>query len=118
MIIPTEIKRIADPSPDKNGLEITWSDGIKNTLFSEVLRKNCPCAVCKEKRGDDSHSQPLTPKKSMLKVVDSSKEEELKLEKIWQVGQYAVGLLWGDGHQTGIYTFQYLRELAEKKLTT
>ena len=104
---PTDIKRVSTES-----LEIKWSDGKEKVLDSKMLRLNCPCAVCKEKRGDTSHSQPLTPKKSMLKVVDSSIDEEIKLVKIWQVGQYAIGMLWGDGHQTGIYTFDYLREIS------
>jgi len=33
------------------------------------------------------------------------------LKEIWAVGQYALGMSWGDGHNTGIYTFDFLREL-------
>ncbi|MDH3844956.1 MAG: DUF971 domain-containing protein, partial [Myxococcales bacterium] len=35
----------------------------------------------------------------------------LDLEDIQQVGNYAVRLVWGDGHQTGIYSYRFLREL-------
>jgi ATP-binding protein involved in chromosome partitioning len=108
-VYPTDIKRIST-----NGVEIKWSDGKNISLESKMLRINCPCAVCKEKRGDTSHGKPLSPKKSLLKVIESSIDQEIRLDKIWQVGQYAIGMLWGDGHQTGIYTFDYLRELSDK----
>ena len=107
-IKPIEIKRL-----EKDGLQITWSNGTKNSIQSSVLRQGCPCAVCREKRGDTSHSQPITGKASMLKIIEHTKDEETGLEEIWAVGQYALGLRWQDGHDTGIYTFKYLRELAE-----
>ena len=102
---PREIRRL-----EGKGLQITWSNGHVQSLQSEVLRKLCPCAGCREKRGDLSHDKPLSPapKKSMLTVIDSSIEQELNLKSVWQVGQYAIGLEWGDGHNTGIYTFDYL----------
>lgn len=108
-VLPTEIKRLGS-----DGLKITWQDGKVCTLSSRVLRQNCPCAVCKEERGDGSHAKPLTPKKSsMLKVVSSTIEEELQLEEVQGVGNYAISLRWGDGHHTGIYQFSLLRELGE-----
>ncbi len=45
-------------------------------------------------------------------VVEATLDQELTLQEIWGVGQYAIGLRWGDGHDSGIYTFEYLRELA------
>lgn len=110
MIKPTKINRNGS-----EGIIIEWLGGAKNELPSKLLRTNCPCAQCKENRGDTTHSKPLTGKKSLLRVVESSNaEHELKLEKIWQVGQYALGMEWADGHSTGIYTFEYLKELGDK----
>jgi len=106
-VIPTEIRRLK-----ADGLQITWQDGTVQTLTSRVLRENCPCAVCKAERGDESHDKPLTSKKpSMLKVVSSSIKEELQLEEVSAVGNYAISIRWGDGHHTGIYMFQLLRTL-------
>lgn len=105
--IPSECKRNG-----KDGLTIVWSDGQRDEFSSETLRKNCPCAECREKRGDGSHATPLTPKKSLLNVVESTKEEELALERIWLIGNYALGIAWGDGHDSGIYTFKLLAELS------
>jgi ATP-binding protein involved in chromosome partitioning len=45
-------------------------------------------------------------------IVENTIEKELELTEIWGVGQYALGMTWGDGHNTGIYPFSYLRELA------
>lgn len=106
-IVPIEIRRLG-----QKGVSFLWSNGDRGELSSEVLRKNCPCAACREARGDTSHATPLSNKKSSLKIIEHTRDEELDLQEIWQVGNYAIGLRWGDGHSTGIYTFKYLRELA------
>lgn len=105
---PREIKRM-----ESTGLRVTWQDGSIQELTSEVLRKRCPCAECRELRGDESHAKPLTGKKRSLAIVQNTIDEELALEEIWGVGQYAIGIRWADGHSSGIYTFVYLRELGQ-----
>lgn len=107
---PIEIKRQAT-----EGLTISWQDGATTTLSSELLRRECPCAACKERRGDTTHAKPLTGKKRSLAIVDSSINEETALQEIWGIGQYALGMRWADGHDTGIYPFSYLYELGEKQ---
>jgi DUF971 family protein len=104
-ILPVEIKRLPE------GIAITWNDALKATIPVEKLRKECPCATCKEARGDTSHAKPLSSKKGLLKVIEHTKNEELDLKEIWAVGNYALGLGWGDGHASGIYTYALLREL-------
>jgi ATP-binding protein involved in chromosome partitioning len=104
---PLEIRRTGDA-----GLHISWSDGTTQRLSSESLRRNCPCAGCREARGDDTHAKPLTGKKRSLTIVQNTLEQELGLTEIWGVGQYAIGLRWADGHDTGIYTFDYLRAIS------
>ncbi len=105
--VPVEIKR-----GDGRLLTITWSDGHIDRLVTENLRKQCPCATCRELRGDTSHAAPLTSKKGLLRVIESTKEEETLMTKVWPVGNYALGIEWGDGHNSGIYTYQYLEEIA------
>ena len=107
---PTEIRR------GNSGLSVAWTGGTKHELPAEFLRRNCPCATCREARGDESHAKPLTsgaPKKSMLKVIEHTLDEEVKITQVWAVGTYAIGIEWGDGHSTGIYTYDYLFELGE-----
>lgn len=107
-MFPKEVKRLG---PD--GLQIEWDNGTVHVLNSETLRKNCPSATSLMKRGDTSHDKPLSGK-SRLSIVEASSEDELKLEKIWLVGNYAIGMRWGDGHDTGIFNFPYLFELGQK----
>ena len=105
--VPTELRRLG---PD--GLQITWANGLIQKFTSKNLRTNCPCAHCRELRGDTSHSTPLTPIKSSLRIIEHSISEELRLERIWSIGNYALGMQWADGHNTGIYTFDFLATLA------
>lgn len=108
---PVEIRKVGD-----EGLEIAWDDGRTSQLSSRVLRENCPSAVSRAKRGDTSHDKPLSGarKSSLLKVVEHTREEELRLVKIWGVGNYALGMEWGDGHASGIYPFTLLEELSKR----
>ena len=77
------------------GLLIEWPQPSGQLLLpAELLRRHCPCAVCREKRGEGNHDHPLTPAK-----------------KIWSVGNYAIGIMWKDGHDDGIFTFELLSEL-------
>lgn len=90
----------------KNQLSIEWKDGQTHSVSLAELRKVCPCATCKEER---SSKRGLTS--SPLAIIDSSAEEQSTIEQIWQVGNYALGIRWKDGHDSGIYTYTYLREL-------
>lgn len=112
MIPLTEAKRLQD------ALRLTWADGFTQELSNELLRTSCPCAECREARGDSSHAKPLSPvKKSSLRVISATKDEALNLRTIAAVGNYALRVEWADGHQTGIYTFDFLRELAQQAAT-
>lgn len=78
-------------------LEISWGDGHRNLYSHTVLRGFCPCAACQ------GHSGEIT--------FQSGGNVELRgLER---VGNYALGLTWGDGHNSGIFSFRYLRRLGE-----
>ncbi|MGA1192744.1 MAG: gamma-butyrobetaine hydroxylase-like domain-containing protein, partial [Bdellovibrionota bacterium] len=102
---------------ENRGIRIEWPEVYSSILLPvELLRSNCPCALCREMRGEGNHDTPLTPKKSVsrLQVISHSRDEELNLQRIWSIGNYAIGIQWGDGHDDGIYTFALLRELTEK----
>lgn len=76
-------------------LEIDFADGHHATYPHEILRGYCPCALCQ------GHHGPI-------RFVPGG---DLELADVSEVGDYALGLRWGDGHSTGIYTFEFLREL-------
>jgi DUF971 family protein len=91
-------------TPD-NRLVIEWSDGRTTSCAVGELRKRCPCATCREKR-----SQPPPPA-TMLPVLSAAETQPLKLLDMKPVGNYAYSIQFSDGHDTGIYTFELLREL-------
>ncbi len=79
-------------------LEITFDDGVNAELPSEYLRVYSPSA---EVRGHGPGQATLQTGK-----------ENVFIDGIQAVGQYAVKLLFSDGHDTGLYTWNYLYELA------
>ena len=81
---------------------IYWNDGRQCIYNTKMLRNNCPCAVCREEREDDN---PLKVLKTNLSTIELVR---------WKwVGNYAISMEWNDGHDTGIYTYEFLRELCE-----
>jgi len=83
-------------------LAIRWTDGVESYLPLEFLRRNCPCALCageKDILGNVYRSESkLTPRSFQLKRCTS-------------VGGYGIQPEWMDGHDSGIFSFSYLRSL-------
>jgi DUF971 family protein len=86
---PKEIKR------QSSGLEVLWDDSEKSFCEFSAIRKNCTCAICKEMKTPLNESMPFYQKSISLKGMSL-------------VGNYAVELLWGDGHRS-IVSFDRLR---------
>jgi DUF971 family protein len=84
-------------------LAIRWSDASESYLGLELLRRNCPCAAC---AGETDLLGTVHGGKARL--TDAS----FQLVSCEFVGGYALCPRWKDGHETGIYSFSYLRELA------
>lgn len=89
-------------APFGSELAISWSDGVEQFLPLEKLRRSCPCAVCNGEpdvmgRGD-APARNYKPGSFELKSYDF-------------VGGYGLNLKWGDGHATGIYSYDLLRRL-------
>ena len=90
-------------------LSIDWQDGHTSHLAFEMLRKECPCAVCNELRME-ADSDPLR----ILSADQANASGDLDpKEPVQEVGRYALQFLWADGHRTGIYTYSLLRQLGE-----
>jgi DUF971 family protein len=84
---------------DKRYLHIEWDDGSESMLLLPNLRKSCPCASCIADRAN--RTETYIPLMSSV---------QLTLKGIEQVGSYAIRLTWADGHDTGIYTYDKLKE--------
>ncbi|VVM05115.1 hypothetical protein MAMC_00410 [Methylacidimicrobium cyclopophantes] len=86
-------------------LAIRWNDGRESFLRLENLRRNCPCALC---QGESSATKTYAP------APKAFSPESFLVRSLQPVGGYALQIVWGDGHATGIYPFSYLLSLAEE----
>lgn len=96
---PTDIQRIGQE------LAIKWEDGTETFVALEKMRRHCPCAGCKGEMDIMGNvykgaEKPLAPR-------------AFELARLNQVGGYAINPVWGDGHSSGIYAFDYLKRLGE-----
>ena len=83
-------------------LIINWSDGHESRYSFDGLRLACPCVEC---RGGHAHmGQPPDPR-----LIRNAPNNETELESVEAVGTYALQFTWGDGHSTGIYSWEWLR---------
>lgn len=96
MISPLRIQEENDRE-----ISIVWSDDAQTKYDAAQLRRACPCASCvNEWTGE-----------KILK--DENISDETSFSNVSLVGRYALNFQFSDGHETGIYTFPYLRKLAE-----
>ncbi|MBL9170210.1 MAG: DUF971 domain-containing protein [Verrucomicrobiales bacterium] len=83
-------------------LAIKWQDGSEHYVKLEALRRACPCAGCKGEvdimgnlyKGPATHLAPPA----------------FQLVRLLPVGGYGVQPVWGDGHSSGIYTYEFLQK--------
>jgi DUF971 family protein len=88
-----------------NEVAIRWSDGAETYFPLEALRRACPCAAC----GGEPDVMGRVEKREVVLVPASFQLRS------WQiVGGYALQPTWDDGHNTGLYSFSYLRSLASQ----
>jgi DUF971 family protein len=107
MSIPQEIK----PAGDR-AMAILWEDGVTTTLSFRDLRKKCPCATCRKMR-EELAEKPQQGRYSLRLISEDSPPEDPILVKVDWVGNYAIKLTWADGHDTGMYPFELLEEIAQ-----
>lgn len=98
--VPQAIRRL-----ESGSIEIAWSDGAKGVHSPRMLRDACPCASCREKRTEPAAG-------GLLQVLTPEELAPLAIAGMSPVGQYAYKITFSDGHDSGIYTLEYLRELA------
>jgi DUF971 family protein len=90
---PTEARRLRE----ERKLRLTWTDGHVAEYDYDYLRGYCPCAACQGHSVTEIKYQPPT-----VSVTATTIEP---------VGNYAISILWSDSHATGIYRFDFLREI-------
>jgi len=95
-------------SREQRQVSIHWQDGHHSLYDFDLLRKECPCAVCNDQRRQHSAGGGLD-----LLVMSGPilRAGEVQATDVKPVGRYALNFVWSDGHDSGIYTYSLLREL-------
>ena len=91
-------------------LEVDWPDGLKSVYPLSLLRSQCPCAVCKNQREEQSK------RKTLLNILPGNYSGDIHVLAAELVGNYALRIDWSDNHGSGIYSFTYLREISPQKI--
>jgi DUF971 family protein len=91
---PSELRKIG-----QERFRIAWRDGHASEYTFRYLRQNCPCAAC---RNEWTGVRTLEPE---------SVAADIACAKVSIVGNYALHFAFSDHHETGIYSFQALREI-------
>ena len=112
-IVTSIEERPKDITVDRSArlLRITWADAHLCEYSLPWLRANCPCATCREK-----HSAESKPEKQLaLPVLSLAEARPLRIDHMRPVGNYAYNIGFSDGHDSGIFTFDLLRELGQPR---
>ena len=96
VIFPTLLKKL-----ESGKLGIDWNDGHQSAYTVRALRLECRCAACVDEWTREA------------RIVPSQIPENIYPAQIQTVGRYAVNFSWSDGHSTGYYPFEHLRQLCE-----
>jgi DUF971 family protein len=101
----TRLMRPADVQQIGSELAVKWEDGSESFIPLEKLRRACPCAGCQGEvdilgqlhKGPDVALPPTA----------------FELVRFTSVGGYAIQPVWKDGHASGLFSFDYLKRLAD-----
>lgn len=92
---------------DANGLSIQWSDGRVDHVLWTDLREACPCATCRVERAEPPQPAPL------FNILKPEQAAPLRATAMHPIGNYAYQIDFSDGHKTGIFSLELLRQLGK-----
>jgi DUF971 family protein len=98
------------------GMTIEWRDGHTSHWTFAWLREACPCATCHEAREADNR-EPGVPKPQPPSLLPMYKEPPRPLD-VEQIGKYALKFHWNDGHEAGLYSWDYLRNVCGREVNS
>ncbi|MCX6599049.1 MAG: DUF971 domain-containing protein [Acidobacteria bacterium] len=95
------------------GIAIDWKDGLHADYPLALLRDECPCATCTGAHGtppERTNYQKASTPSNPFQLFKPA----LRINSVEPIGNYAIRIYWNDNHSTGIYTWEFLHELAGK----
>lgn len=99
---PVKIKLI-----EEKYLIIEWDDNSESKISLQKMRSLCPCATCLAQKENQSKN-----------YIPSLLGSQITVKNIEVVGTYAIQITWQDGHNTGIYEYPFLKNLATDSFQT
>src|SRR5436305_9101587 len=112
--MPNDMRTAAVADPEhiavskSSGIKIDWRDGHYSDYSLAYLRDECPCATCTGAHGTEpqksNYSNSSTNPFQMYKPA-------IRMNSVEEVGNYAIRIFWNDGHSSGIYSFDHLRNI-------
>ena len=100
--LPPKQKPSDDPAKIESAagreLRITWQDSHPSTFVARDLRLDCRCALCVDERSWETLLKP------------NSVPPDVRMAEVAPAGRYGLKIRFSDGHKTGIYTFERLRQ--------
>jgi DUF971 family protein len=93
------------------GMQVDWADGAKSRWSFAWLRAACPCATCHEAREAEG-LEPGETKGAAATLLPMYVQPARPVDVV-PVGKYALRFKWNDGHEAGLYSWDYLRNVAD-----
>jgi Mrp family chromosome partitioning ATPase/DUF971 family protein len=97
-----ERRRIPDVRFDAKNIYLQWPGEREMTVSNRDLRRNCRCALCVDELSGRALLDP------------AGIREDIAPKTITPLGNYALGIVWNDGHSSGIYPYKLIEELGNK----
>jgi DUF971 family protein len=105
-ITPTAIEIIRDRE-----VAIRWSDGTTTRHAAAALRAKCPCATCGQETGGPEAHAPIKLGEP-LPLLPAKARTDVTVREIEPIGHYALRFTFSDGHDTGIFSYDFLRGMS------
>jgi len=87
-------------TPEKGRILVSWPDGTETRIANRVLRLSCQCALCV----NEFTGEPM--------LDEASVPEDIRVEAIEPLGNYAVGITWNDKHSSGIFSWEHFKKIS------
>jgi DUF971 family protein len=103
---PAEELSLKSLKGDREAVLIHWSDGAVHRIPWQTLRDRCPCATCRHQRAEPA---------PVFNIIKPEEAGPIRATAMTPIGNYAYQIDFSDGHKTGIFSLELLRELGEEQ---
>ena len=91
-----------------DNIAIKWDNNSESLISNKIMRDKCPCANC-------SGESDVFGNIYKLNNPQLENNSRYILKRYMNIGHYAIRIIWGDGHNAGIYSFDFLKTLGDNK---